>query len=426
MANKKTNYREILKESGYRKLLVSTLVNRFGDSLDAVAFTWLVYQATHSGAWSAVIFGLNILPNVIVQPFAGAYVERLNKKNVIVFTHILRAVLLINFLIVFVSGNVNGWIMAAFTIAVSSIESFNMPAATAFIPKVVKKDKLTHAMSFNTMMSGAVTMIGTALAGVMIAKAGLYSVMITDTATFFIAAFIVLTIDYDAQDEDSNSISKESYLMTLKEGIRYIRSEPVIINYCIVAVMLNLLLVPINALQAPLVSECFRMDSGLLSVIGVAGSIGAILGASLIPLVSARLSVKKIVIYLGLILGSGIVILPMAGGYLQTASLKYLAAAICFVIMTLSAGLITGVVNIEFVSNVDQRYLARSSAVFVALATASIPVTSMIVGILKTYLETSTLIILCGVSTILFILMLMIADPALDMKKGRLDATETA
>ena len=81
MEKKNSPYREVLKEKDYRALLISTMVNRFGDALDAVAFTWLVYQVTHSGSWSAIIFGLNMFPNVIVQPFAGAIVEKKDKKR---------------------------------------------------------------------------------------------------------------------------------------------------------------------------------------------------------------------------------------------------------------------------------------------------------------------------------------------------------
>ena len=145
------------------------MINRFGDSLDAVAFTWLVYQVTHSGVWSAIIFGMNILPNVIIQPFAGAIVERLDKKKVIVITHIMRGLLLVGFLAVYLSGTMNGWIMAGFTFAVTSIEAFNMPASTAFIPKVIKQELLSHGLSFNTMMSGVVSFVGTGIAGVLIA-----------------------------------------------------------------------------------------------------------------------------------------------------------------------------------------------------------------------------------------------------------------
>ena len=256
MTDKKVNYKAILKESGYRKLLISTMINRFGDSLDAVAFTWLVYQVTHSGVWSAIIFGMNILPNVIIQPFAGAIVERLDKKKVIVITHIMRGLLLVGFLAVYLSGTMNGWIMAGFTFAVTSIEAFNMPASTAFIPKVIKQELLSHGLSFNTMMSGVVSFVGTGIAGVLIAKTGIFTVVIIDIVTFFIAAFIIMTIKVKGNNEEEmQNVNKEKYFKTLKEGLCYIKKESLILNYCIIAVMLNFMLVPINALQAPLVKE---------------------------------------------------------------------------------------------------------------------------------------------------------------------------
>ena len=297
MTDKKVNYKAILKESGYRKLLISTMINRFGDSLDAVAFTWLVYQVTHSGVWSAIIFGMNILPNVIIQPFAGAIVERLDKKKVIVITHIMRGLLLVGFLAVYLSGTMNGWIMAGFTFAVTSIEAFNMPASTAFIPKVIKQELLSHGLSFNTMMSGVVSFVGTGIAGVLIAKTGIFTVVIIDIVTFFIAAFIIMTIKVKGNNEEEmQNVNKEKYFKTLKEGLCYIKKESLILNYCIIAVMLNFMLVPINALQAPLVKECYKMGSGLLSVIGMAGSVGAILGSALIPVVSKKFTVKKTIL----------------------------------------------------------------------------------------------------------------------------------
>ena len=426
MADKKTDYRKLLSKTDYRRLLISTAVNRFGDSLDAVAFAWLVYKITQNGAWSAIVFGLNILPNVIVSPFAGAVVERLNKKNVIVFTHILRAMLLTSFLAMFVSGHVNGWVMAAFTIAVSTIESFNMPASTSFIPMIVKNEDLTKAMSLNSMVSGAVTMLGTGLAGIIIAKVSLSFVMIIDIITFIISAFIVLSIRCNKSEQKNASVSNGSYLVSLKEGIRYLRNEPVMINYILLAVILNIILVPINSLQAPIVSECFKMDSSLLSVIGMAGSTGAILGASLIPVVSRKLSAKKIVIYFCTILGSGIIAVSIASKIFEAEILKYLSAALCFLVMTCSATLMSGVANIRFISIVDKRFIARSSAVFVAASTAAIPVTSMIVGLLKSYFETDEIIMMCGILMMIFVLVFIILNPALDIKKGNIYEAETA
>ena len=93
------NYLKILKVSEYRKFLLSNLINRFGDSVESIAFTWVVYQITNSASWSAIVFALNMLPNVIVQPFAGAIVENMNKKQVVIATHFLRASLITLFIL---------------------------------------------------------------------------------------------------------------------------------------------------------------------------------------------------------------------------------------------------------------------------------------------------------------------------------------
>ena len=74
------------------KMIVAALINRFGDSIDAIASTWIVYELTGSAVWSAVIFGVNKVPSVFVTPLAGAWVEGRNKKAIMIITDLIRAV----------------------------------------------------------------------------------------------------------------------------------------------------------------------------------------------------------------------------------------------------------------------------------------------------------------------------------------------
>ena len=55
----KIGYRDILRQTEYMKIMVAALINRFGDSIDAVASAWIIYEITGNAAWSAVIYGLN-------------------------------------------------------------------------------------------------------------------------------------------------------------------------------------------------------------------------------------------------------------------------------------------------------------------------------------------------------------------------------
>ena len=51
--NEKIGYKDIFKQKEYMKMMVAALINRFGDSIDAITSTWIVYELTGSAVWSA-------------------------------------------------------------------------------------------------------------------------------------------------------------------------------------------------------------------------------------------------------------------------------------------------------------------------------------------------------------------------------------
>ncbi|CBK73413.1 hypothetical protein CIY_04750 [Butyrivibrio fibrisolvens 16/4] len=79
--DKKHSYKDVFSQTEYVKIMFAALINRFGDSIDAIASTWIVYQITGSAAWSALIFGINNLPTVVVTPLAGPWVEGKTKSE---------------------------------------------------------------------------------------------------------------------------------------------------------------------------------------------------------------------------------------------------------------------------------------------------------------------------------------------------------
>ena len=428
---KESGYRDVIKEKNYAILLLTNLVNRFGDSIDAIAFTWLVYKITGSASWAALIFGLNVLPNIVAQPFFGALVEKMDKKKVIIFTHLLRTVIISAFVVMYMTGIVNPYIMAAFTLVITTIESLNMPASTAFIPSIIRKEHMSHAMSLNSSLSSAVALVGTGAAGVIIAKLGVETAMLIDAATFAAAGvgtfFIKRNSDTATETADNTTelpdnadtvkASKEPYISMLKGGIKYIAGNRVILNYCMVAVILNFFMVPLNALQAPLAEDVYGLGSEFLSVFGMAASIGAIFGSLVIPKFMARFSARKILIVCGFAMGVFSYVLSLGRLVHGMAVPGYLLGGLSVVGITFAASVISGTLSVQFVSTVDERYLARASSVFGASATAAMPVGSFIVSASATKLSTEFLVGLSGVLAVLLFIAIAISKMDFDMKK---------
>ena len=410
-------YGNILKEHEYKKLLFSNLINRFGDSVESIAFVWIVYQITHSAAWSAIIFALNMLPNVIVQPFAGVIVERLNKKHVVIATHFLRALVIIFFVILFRLHMVNPLVLSIFTILITTAESFNMPAGNAFVAQVLKEEDINAGISLITVINGVATLVGSGSGGFIIAKLGVGAAMFTDVATFIIAAILIALIKDGCETFNENAdekISKDGgFIKMLKEGIRYVFMTPEVRNFCVICVVLNCLIVPITALQAPIADKIFGMGSELLSIGGVFASIGGIIGASALPYLSKKLSpfgITMIGIAM-LAVGTGSVAL---GRFVRgNAVLSYALVSICLFIVMSATSLVGGVLNIQFMKSVDKDFMARASAVFNSFAIAATPLGSLIVSMLVTRISVSHMLIVDASLAIGALLVLMILRPSL-------------
>ncbi len=436
MEQNRKMYGEIFKEREYRKLIFAAVINRFGDSVDAIAFTWLVYQITHSAAWSAIVFALNTLPNVMVQPFAGAIVEKLDKKHVIVATHLLRAVIITLFALLYRAGLVNAPVMAVFTLVITTVESFNLPATSAFTIQVVRKEHMTCGMSLNSMLSSAASLAGTGAAGVIIATAGVSAAMMIDVVTFAIAAVFIgamkagrAAVTEAAQDEASRKTSASGEAESKKEqskteffldGLRYVASSRVICNYGLLAVALNFMLIPINALQAPIASEIFRMGGEILSVAGAFAAIGGIAGSALVPVLSQKLSPLRMIMLGTLLLGAGMLGMACGGVFAGNNIACYADVAASFFIMMVAASIIGGTINIQFMKNADPKYIARASAVMGACGAACMPVGSLLLSAVVTKVSTEAILVFCVIFATAVLSILVFVRPQMEIEEGSL------
>lgn len=436
MEQNRKMYGEIIKEREYRKLIFATVINRFGDSVDAIAFTWLVYQITHSAAWSAIVFALNTLPNVVVQPFAGAIVEKMNKKHVIVATHLLRAVIITLFALLCRAGLVNALVMAIFTLAITTVESFNLPATSAFTMQVIKKEHMTCGMSLNSMLSGAASLAGTGAAGVIIATAGVSAAMMIDVVTFGVAAVLISAmkagrakVTEAAQNEASKTTSEAGETENKKEqnkieffldGFRYVASSRVICNYGLLAVALNFMLIPINALQAPIASEIFKMGGEILSIAGAFAAIGGIAGSAFVPVLSQKLSPLKMIMFGTSLLGAGMLGMACGGVFVGNNIACYVDVAASFFIMMVAASIIGGTINIQFMKNADPKYIARAAAVMGACGTACMPVGSLLLSAVVTKVSTGAILVFCVIFAIAILAILVFVKPQMEIEEGSL------
>lgn len=416
--NNTTNYKSILSESTYRKLLFANLVNRFGDSIESIAFTWIVYQITGSAAWSAIIFAFIMLPNVVVQPLAGAIVEKMDKKNVVITTHFLRALLIALFIFLFKLELVTPVLLSVFALTITSLESFYLPATSALSAQVFKRDDISAGVGLDSVFSNAATLAGSGIAGFIIAKLGVEAAMFTDLSTFIAAAVLIGMLKTAAgsvsEADSTDATSEPGYISMLRDGISYVFSTPVVRNFCIICILLNGMLIPLNALQVPIVSEIYGMGSELISISGIFSSIGGILGAVVLPNLSKKLSPLKITVLGTALLAGAMACIPYGRFVKENTFLAYTLLCACYFVIMAAVSLVSGILHIQIMKCVDHKYMARASAVFNSSAAAVTPIGSLAIGLLVSHVSIAQVLSINAASAAIVLLLILIKRPVLE------------
>ena len=260
-------YRDILKNADYRKLLFADVISRFGDSVDAVAFTWLTYQFSHSASLSALTLAANRLPTVIFQPLFSPITDRLPKRPVQAVCDFIRAALVGIFLLLFLTDSLQAWMFLAFSFAMNTVESFRIPAGVGMLPRLVGKEEYKKASSFIRSAGMGAELIGTGLAGLIVALS-MGAAFAIDLLTFVLSGLLILSIRF--RETIAPQAERKGYFAELKGGFQYLGKNQLFLLLVVGAVLSNSINSIFGSLQAPYISEIFRGGSETLSLLGPA------------------------------------------------------------------------------------------------------------------------------------------------------------
>lgn len=397
-------YRGILEnEKNFRYMIAANLISRFGDSVDAIAYSWMVYQLTGSTAWLSVILGVNMIPTVLFQPLGGGLTEYFRKKRVIVICDVARGAVVFLTGVCMLTGVLRPWHLLIFTFVNSSIEALRIPNGLAILPQILKKENYKAAISMDQGVRRTSELIGMGCAGIIIGWLGIGGALFVDAVTFLASGLLLSFLQVNEEKRKNVRFQIQGYAGTLKEGFVYFKKSDLAVMVCVICVVQNLCTLPIENLQAAYISEYLRLDVFAMSVGGTAITIGMILGALCLPAVSQRISEKRLLIQGGILIGILYFFYIMIGMIPVDAGkyICYFAAAFVFGVLNSMIGV---TVQVIFVSRIPEEFVGRISGIFNALACSSLPVGSFLLAGLSAAFPIAELYLLTGtLSTAAFI-----------------------
>ncbi len=380
------SYKEVCHNKKYIQILLANLVNRLGDSIETIAFTWLVYAFTEEGSWAAIVFAVNKIPAVICLPFAGAYIEKKNKQKVIVICDIIRVSIISFLLVCIIKQQLSIAILIGTTLLVSLAEAFRIPAGISLITQILNNEELSYGVSLNVVVSMIAGIIGTGIGGILLAKGGMYLTFAIDISTFLISILFVVLIKH--KETIMDNVKEMNSWTIFKAGLRYIVGKKTLLFIFWEAVFANTIMAPIDSLQAFIVVEVFGRDSGYLSVLNICLTLGILLGGIIFPRIENHFKDKKIwIISCIYILFMYVYIAYMNHFSVNALGIWSVRVIVSYFIYGLFAGFLSTGLGLALMKNTEQQYMARVNTIYNSVADAVIPLFSVVTGVLMSFWE---------------------------------------
>ncbi len=239
---------------------------------------WLAWDLTHSPTWLGVVAAADLLPGVILSPFAGVTADRAVPLKMMRLT---QGIIMVHALVLWAltaSGLINIWILFGLAL----VTGFNQPYSTAgrmvFYPVLVPREELGTAIAINSTVFNAGRAIGPALAGLMIGPFGVASVFLFNFATFL--AHLVNLFRIRPIRTERHQRHRTGMISEIREGLAYTLRHPGIGPLLLLMTVASMMSRPLSEMLPGFADEVFaRGPEGLgwmLAAAGFGGVVGAI------------------------------------------------------------------------------------------------------------------------------------------------------
>jgi MFS family permease len=213
----------IFRKRDFSLLWLAQLVSTIGSSLTDLAAGILVFELTGSALNVGLVLMVTAIPTLFVGLFAGVFVDRFNRKRILLGSDLLRGILVLMIPLAFDAlGDDTGMIaMYALLFAAATVRTFFDPAWESVLPEIASEEELNSANSFLSISSFGSTAVGFALAG-LLAGVDIHFPFYIDSMTFALSFVIVLAVRIPAHAAEVESTTAGVIIENLTSGAKYL------------------------------------------------------------------------------------------------------------------------------------------------------------------------------------------------------------
>jgi MFS family permease len=287
-----------LRVGVFRALWFAVLVSNIATWMQTVGAQWLLVSQPNAAILVALVQTADYLPDMLFGLVGGVLADTFDRRRLLMAVQGFLVVTGIALAALTFAGQMPPALLLIFTFLIGCGSVLTLPAYQALVPDLVPRRQLHAAAALSSISVNLARAVGPAIAGVVIARAGVGAVFALNAALYLL--FLLVLVGW-RPPAGAPPKTAEPFVSALRAGGRYVRYAPVVRRVLLRAA---LFLVPASALWSllPLIASR-RLAQGadgyglLLAALGV----GAIAGALALPRARARLSINALLTVSGIV-----------------------------------------------------------------------------------------------------------------------------
>lgn len=415
------NKKNVLLNRNYVLLLLGQMVSNIGNAIHSAAVAWFIMSLVgeKSAGTFMGIFGMcNFIPMIIFGPISGVFVDKFDRKKIIVGTDLIRGSLMLilaifTYLDIFTLPTL--FIMTVLSAILGTL--FN-PAVDASIPNIVEEELLTKANSINGTVRQLTWIAGAAISGFLYYSIGIVGIFLVNGISFILSGLseMFINIPPTKRSEIKGENNRTNFWKDFKDGVTFIKNQKVIIILLSFFLVINFLFNPIFQIVFPkTIKFTLEMTAREFGILQSIFSVGSILGMLLLTILPKREKVYGMMTLSTIMHG---VLMTLIGVPLLSviySSMTDLSILLIIGLLLLTMGIFNALLNVPlftvFQKIVPDEYRGRFFGILGTLSQGIVPVGLAIMGTVSDLLHPATIFIGGGlIVLILSIWMAMIPE----------------
>ena len=370
-----------LESRNYRLFFSGQIISLMGTWMTMTASLWLGYHLRSSAFLLGIVGFASQAPIFVLSPVAGVWVDRVDKRKLLVVTQILSLLQSGALAALALTGTINIWLLIALNLVQGTINAFDMTARQAFVIHMIdRRELMGNAIALNSTMFNLARLLGPAAGGLLIAWVGAGYCYLIDSLSYIPVIFSLCMIRPTTHAPVSTAavrqkLDAERPLEALRAGVRYVFSFAPIGNTLLLVAAASFTGFAAPVILPILARDVFGGDARTLGWLMSASGVGA-LGAAIY--LSTRTSVRG--------LGTVIVLggCAMSAGLIAIGNCRTLEpAALSMVCLGAGGVLLMASSNTIVQSLTDDDKRGRVMSLFAMAFTGTTPLGNLAIGALS-------------------------------------------